>query len=445
MRNLQQFIIFIISVIIVVPAWASKESKIAGKCVTCHKEKNIGLYQQWRNSSHGKSNVSCYDCHKAEKNEPDAFFHEGAYIATLVTPKDCSSCHPQETKETENSYHAHAGEILESKDAFLAHVAGGHPVVMTGCESCHGAKIKIDPNSPNKLSKESWPNSGIGRLNPDGSKGSCNACHSRHGFSKEQARQPENCGKCHLGPDHPQKEIYEESKHGIAYRAFKDEMNMDRDQWIVGEDYYQAPTCATCHMSATKTQKVTHDVGDRITWTLRPIVSKRKDNWKQKKENMKNVCLSCHQDAFVEGHYYQYDATVKLYNEKFAKPAKAIYDLIKQKGLRENSAGFTNEIDWQFWELWHHEGRRARMGAAMMAPDYTWWHGIYDVAHNFYFEFLPSAYEYDDKEVNAYIDNLLSDNEMHTWLKRSGKELKGEIREGKLQKVYQDLFKADSE
>ncbi len=26
----------------------------------------------------------------------------------------------------------------------------------------------------------------------------------------------------------------------------------------------------------------------------------------------------------------------------------------------------------------NHEGRRARFGAAMMAPDYAWWHGFYD-------------------------------------------------------------------
>ena len=64
-------------------------------------------------------------------------------------------------------------------------------------------------------------------MNLDGSLGSCSACHSRHDFSPRRARQPENCGKCHLGPDHPQKEIYEESKHGVAFRDLKDHMNLD--------------------------------------------------------------------------------------------------------------------------------------------------------------------------------------------------------------------------
>ena len=46
----------------------------------------------------------------------------------------------------------------------------------------------------------------------------CTACHGRHEFSAAQARTPDTCGKCHMGPDHPQIEIYNESKHGIAYR-----------------------------------------------------------------------------------------------------------------------------------------------------------------------------------------------------------------------------------
>ncbi|MDA8165288.1 MAG: multiheme c-type cytochrome [Desulfobacteraceae bacterium] len=409
-------------------------------CVSCHEKQNPGLYQQWKNSKHGQNGISCLDCHKAEKGDVDAFTHEGVLIATLVTPKDCSRCHPAEAAQTEKSYHAHAGEILDSNDAYQGHVAGGLPVVITGCEACHGGKVKIDPNAPNKLSKESWPNSGIGRINPDGSKGACNACHARHSFSVEQARQPETCGKCHLGPDHPQKEIYEESKHGIAYYAHKDKMNMDRDKWVVGKDYYEAPTCATCHMSATPRQPVTHDVGDRISWTLRPPISKHKDNWQAKRGNMKEVCLSCHQARFVDGHYYQYDALVELYNQKFGKPATAIMGMIKKKGLLEHKADFANPIEWDYWELWHHEGRRARMGAAMMGPDYTWWHGIYDVAYSFYFKLIPAARAYNDPEVNAYIDNLLAKDPMHNWLDRPPEELKKAIRSGELQKVYQPLF-----
>ena len=440
MKKMTLISIGIIAAAILSVSLADTDPKIAGKCMTCHKEVSRGLYNQWYNSLHAGHSVTCIECHGAQKGDNDAFMHEGALIATLVTPKDCGQCHAKEAAEVENSYHATAGLILESADAYMAHVAGGEPVAIQGCESCHGAKIKIDQTSPNKLHRKSWPNSGIGRLNPDGSKGSCNACHTRHAFSKAQARQPESCSKCHLGPDHPQKEVYEESKHGNAYYTNIDKMNIEADRWIVGEDYFTAPTCGTCHLSATKDMKLTHDVGQRISWTLRPPVSKYKDDWMAKRDNMKKVCINCHGKTFIDGHYYQFDALVNLYNEKFAKPAGEIINMIKENKLMENPAAFSNKIEWTYWELWHHEGRRTRHGSAMMGPDYTWWHGIYDVAQHFYFKFLPEAREYNDPEVNTYIDKLINDDPMHSWLMEDSPKLKEAIKSGKMQEIYNKMF-----
>ncbi|UCC40133.1 MAG: ammonia-forming cytochrome c nitrite reductase subunit c552, partial [Candidatus Aminicenantes bacterium] len=413
------------------------------ECISCHKEEMPGLYNQWADSTHGKNDVTCIDCHGADEKEVDAFKHNDVFIATLVTPKDCSLCHEAESEEVSSSYHATAGEILDSQDAYLAHVAGGHPAAITGCESCHGAKVIIDPDAPNKLAEETWPNSGIGRINPDGSKGTCSACHTRHSFSRAQARQPEVCSKCHLGPDHPQKEVYEESKHGNTYYTNIYKMNLDSRTWVVGKDYFVAPTCATCHMSATEKQAVTHNVGQRISWTLRPIISKKKDNWEKKRENMLDVCTSCHGVGFAKGHYFQFDGLVNLYNEKFARPALEIITMIRSKKLLKNPASFSNKVEWIFWELWHHEGRRARHGASMMGPDYTWWHGIYEVAQHFYFKFIPEALEYDDSEVNAYIRKLLETDPMHNWLSKQTEELKKAIRSGKMQEIYKQLLKQE--
>jgi hypothetical protein len=411
-----------------------------GRCMPCHKEKTPGLYRQWYDSEHAVHNVTCIDCHGAEEGDADGFMHEEALIATLVTPKDCGECHQKETKQVSESYHAKAGKILDSKDAYLAHVAAGQPVAIQGCESCHGAKMEIDPDSENKLSKKTWPNSGIGRINPDGSLGSCNACHVRHGFSKKQARQPESCSKCHLGPDHPQKEVYEESKHGNTYYTNHEKMNLDSDRWVVGEDYYVAPTCATCHMSATSNQPVSHDVGRRIAWTLRPPISGRKDDWRTKRDSMKDVCSTCHGSVWVDGFFYQFDASVNLYDEKFAKPAGEIMKMVRDKGLLDNPASFSNDIEWIYWELWHHEGRRARHGASMMGPDYAWWKGFYEVAKHFYFDFLPAAKEYGDPEINAHIDDMLANDPMHRWINQDTEELKKAIRSGELQKIYSDMF-----
>jgi hypothetical protein len=414
---------------------------VAGRCMTCHKDKSPGLYLQWYRSEHARHKVTCIECHKANPDDPDAYEHEGALIATLVTPADCGRCHLKEYKEVDASYHATAGEILDSADAYLAHAAGGHPVAVTGCESCHGGRVIIDPASPNRLSSLSWPNSGIGRINPDGSKGACNACHTRHSFDKAQARRPEACGKCHLGPDHPQKEIYEESKHGNTFFTNVDKMNLDADRWVVGQDYFEAPTCATCHMSAAPGLDRSHDVGRRISWTLRPPISKMKDGWKERRDNMKTVCRACHGTRFVEGHYEQFDGTVQLYNVKFAEPATRLMKMVADKGLMPRKAEFGNDLEWIYWELWHHEGRRARHGVAMMGPDYTWWHGMYEVAKHFYFKFLPALEKLGDPEIDAAVAKLLAEDPMHQWLTRETGDIKQSIRNGELQKVFQGLYK----
>jgi hypothetical protein len=46
---------------------------------------------------------------------------------------------------------------------------------------------------------------------------SCDACHTRHTFSVQEARQPQACQTCHMGFDHPQWEMYSGSKHGVRY------------------------------------------------------------------------------------------------------------------------------------------------------------------------------------------------------------------------------------
>ncbi|HVP09704.1 MAG TPA: multiheme c-type cytochrome [Phycisphaerae bacterium] len=385
----------------------SKESKA---CIDCHKTENPAIYQQWGSSKHFRGNIGCYECHAAKQDDADAFMHEGQWIATIVSPKDCARCHATQTREFAESHHSKAARIVGSLDNVLAEVVeGNHGLVtpafqtgvsaaaVSGCWQCHGSEIKVLPGG--KLDPATWPNTGIGRLNPDASEGSCSACHSRHAFSAEQARNPDNCGKCHMGPDHPQMEIYYESKHGIAFRAYKDKLHLDSAKWIVGEDYSHAPTCATCHMSATRKQPVSHDVGLRISWNNRPEISIRPEisdkklglpsasvDWQTRRANMKDVCRNCHEQQWVENFYVQYDGVIEQYHEKFAKPGLELYGLAKPL-LRPVS--FSNRLDFAWYEIWHHEGRRARHGASMMGPDYTHWHGTYEVAKHFYAEFVP--------------------------------------------------------
>ncbi len=411
-----------------------KASKEGQACIGCHEAQSPSFVKEWKLSTHAAKGVDCYACHKAEKSDPDAMEHNGYTISILVTPKDCGKCHLKEEKEMTESHHAKAGDILNSADNYLGEVVGGQEAVAVGCLQCHGGRVKVLANG--SLDTNSWPNTGIGRINPDGSKGSCSACHARHNFSKAQAREPQTCGKCHLGPDHPQIEVYEESKHGILYEANKERMNMHKDKWVVGQDYSAAPTCATCHMSATPTQAVTHDVGARISWTLRPPISKKLENADKKRGAMQNVCSSCHSAPFVEGFYKQFDNLVNLYDDKFAKPATAIRQELMDKG-KITKANFDDKLDWIYWELWHHEGRRARHGAAMSGPDYAWWHGIYDVAKNFYTEFLPEVKTAAGPELyNEIVKKYLESDVRHEWYTKGMSKEQLE----KIQKFYNERY-----
>lgn len=390
-------------------------SKETQACLDCHREEAVpAVAQEWEGSRHATAGVGCYECHRAAKDSPTGFDHNGFHISVLVSPKDCGRCHAKETQEFEASHHAKAGDILGSLDNVLGDVIEGVPASNSGCIQCHGSKVKVLANG--KFDASTWPNTGIGRINPDGSRGSCTACHSRHSFSVSLARQPESCGKCHLGPDHPQAEIYAESKHGIAYRALIGKMNLDAKHWVVGKDYSAAPTCATCHMGATKDLPETHDVGARISWTLRPEVSQKLDHWEAKRADMQKVCTTCHAADWVQNHYTQYDAAVDLYDQKFAIPAKAIMQkLYDAKKL--TSTPFDAKIKWTYFEMWHHQGRRARMGAAMMGPDYVQWHGFYEVAKTFYMDFLP--------EAEALLPGVTADARKmddHKWLQGLSKE-----------------------
>ncbi|MBF0110787.1 MAG: hydroxylamine oxidoreductase [Magnetococcales bacterium] len=381
-------------------------SKESATCVSCHIEDNRGLYQQWGSSKHYGANVGCYECHRAEQGDPDAFMHKKFLISVIVSPKDCGRCHEREAKEFTQSVHSRAGDIKESPAYFLASAVQGMPDELHaaagrhGCTQCHGSEVRV--KSGGKLEATTWPNSGIGRINPDGSRGACTACHQRHEFSQIQARRPEACGKCHRGPAHPQKEIYDESKHGINFYANLERLKLESPKWVPGEDYDTGPTCATCHMSATVESPLTHDVSHRISWDLKSPVSRKVGDglennpektgtsWKENRKRMQEVCFSCHTESIVENFYEQYDNVVSLYNAKFAQPAQDLMNSLAKTGLR-TAVDFDEAIEWTWFEIWHQAGRRVRQGASMQAPDYVQWQGFHDISRLFYTQLINQA------------------------------------------------------
>lgn len=378
----------------------------ARDCVECHATETHGIVEDWDNSRHADEAVSCIDCHEVEANSPLALKgiedHEDLTVSVsmLVTPSKCAECHEQEVADFDASGHHRAGLQVAAKDSMqtLIHVHEGRSNAElsgapeeTGCMQCHGKEIVVDENG--YPISETYPIAGIGNIYPNGEVGNCVVCHTRHSFDIAEARKPEACASCHLGPDHPDIEIYENSKHGQIYDTEGEEWVWDRapGDWEPGD--YRAPTCATCHMSGIGELEVTHNVSERLYWNLWAKVSKERTDpdvmgmyygdGEAGREKMKMVCGECHSSEHTEAFFASGDKAVILYNEEYFAPAEAMRAELEEKGLLKENP-WEDEFQILYYHLWHHEGRRARQGAMMAGPDWAHWEGFFILMQDLY-------------------------------------------------------------
>ena len=57
------------------------------QCVECHRKSSPRIIDHWTGSTHAEKGVGCVECHRAVKEDVDAFVHYGETIATVVTPR----------------------------------------------------------------------------------------------------------------------------------------------------------------------------------------------------------------------------------------------------------------------------------------------------------------------------------------------------------------------
>jgi hydroxylamine dehydrogenase len=368
------------------------------ECVLCHRRTSPGIVLQFGHSTMAAAEVTCRDCHEVEAGYPGAVEHEGSHVLRSPTTARCETCHEIEVAEYNQSRHglpayvAYAGAADLSDDLLAVYesipegsynpdqmrnalyVKEGPAVTRFACEDCHN----------------------VGQPALDGSVGQCQKCHLRHEFSLEQARKPETCNHCHIGPDHPQWEIYQESPHGIAYATGGYTWNWEADPGTLTVEDFPAATCAICHMGGFGAATTTHDVGDRLTWYLFAPVSERRPDWTDNRVRMQTVCQECHNIDFITAFYQDADAAVEAVNA-WVVESDGIVQPLKDEGLLTDEP-FDQPIDFVYFELWHHWGRTAKFGVWMQGPDYTQWHGAYELLS-------------DLAELNEMADELLYEAE----------------------------------
>jgi hypothetical protein len=203
------------------------------KCINCHNTVTPNIVTDWQLSLHSKNDVSCETCHGSEHNSA-----ANVDKVSLPTPQTCAACHETQVMQFSKGKHALGWASMNAMPTIHA-----QPIYLTegmkGCGSCHKVGLKSDDDIM-KL-KSQGQQHGIA---------SCDACHTRHTFSKKEAQQPQACQTCHMGFDHPQWEMYSASKHGVRHLL--------KQNGTLPEGT-SAPTCQTCHM-----QEGNHEV--RTAW-----------------------------------------------------------------------------------------------------------------------------------------------------------------------------------
>ncbi len=382
----------------------SAESQV---CIDCHIDETPKMVEAWTNSKHADEEIDCLECHAAKEGDWDYVAdHFDTVIAKYPTAGDCAGCHPREYNEFSRSKHSALAMIFMAvsfdRNVFEPTIATKH-----GCQECHN----------------------IGHFWPDGSVGECDACHAKHTFDIAVARNPYTCGECHIGPDHPHIEIWEESKHGNIFLTNQQNWDNLGYEAVEGEPPpLDAPTCTTCHMDATVDLPATHDVGERLAWeTQSPWTIRTTEawgnglTWPEKRRNMTSACRQCHARPFINRYLLEGDLAAIQYNEIF-REGKRWLDEMKEAGIIQTPgfeglapfgvAGYDEPPEEVSYHIWHHEGRRFRHGALMMGADYTQWHGIWDLQKDLV-EIIRYAAEHGLPEGEAW---MASDDPAKFWL-----------------------------
>ena len=348
--------------------------RASGKCAECHLRTQYSIVHEYEMSQHARKGVNCLDCHQpvAGQEKTD---HQSFVISKKLTAGNCRTCHEDIYQQFLRSRHAapswaavygEKGLTPEQVSFSETYQPGGtrrppHPFVqmeggsaiVSGCEQCHS----------------------VGRPNTDGTIGNCTACHTRHTSSIHIARLPTTCAQCHMGPDHSQIEIYEESKHGVMFQAQEHLLNLDAPPKTLTTRDMFVPTCSTCHMSGINGLGLTHDPSERLSYYLANAITERRPNYAQAQAKMKQLCSQCHTGPLIDRVYKQAEQVVQSTNER----VQAAQDLVN--GLRKDGvltgAPFSQPIDFVYFDLWHYDGRTSKHGAFMGGADFVQWHGNY--------------------------------------------------------------------
>ncbi|MEN8131973.1 MAG: multiheme c-type cytochrome [Pseudomonadota bacterium] len=383
------------SIIFLIPSLAWAED-----CVECHRQTTPSIVTDWLASKHSGQGISCENCHGK-----DHVTKEDVANAKLPLPETCGTCHNKQLTQFKSGKHSLAWAAVK-----IMPPTHQLPMAQTwgtkGCAACHKVGIKTEDDI--REMKTHGPGYGVA---------SCDACHTRHMFSAEEARQPQACQSCHSGSESPHWEMYSASKHGIRAQLKQNGKLPETAS---------APTCQTCHM-----QQGNHEV--RTAWgylAIRlPISGDAEDNqwkedqqvilralglmdadgkyterqniikaadvarlskeeWQVERDKMVRTCNECHSNAFSTTQLKQGDEMVKQADHLLADALRIIAGLYKD-GILEKPPGQIDvfpdlltvhdaprtPIEQKLFTMFLKHRTRAIQGTFHNNADYALWQG----------------------------------------------------------------------
>jgi len=435
-------------------------SDATNECLECHASLHPGIVEDWRNSRHAQTTpkqamavqgpakkvssksvpeslqnraVGCAECHTLNPGaHADTFEHNEYRIHVVVSPDDCATCHVTERTQFDKNLMAHAVNNLAKNPLYqdLQRTILGESRIEGGkihfspsndltradaCFYCHGTRLEVTGTETRDTDFgelefpiiKGWPNQGVGRVNLDGSRGACSACHTRHQFSIEMARKPYTCKECHSGPDVPAFKVYSASKHGNIFSAMNSTWNFKPVPWTIGEDF-TAPTCAACHVSllvntdGEVVNQRSHQMNDRLEWRIFGLIYAHPhpkepdittirnkdglslptdfegglaheyliglDEQQKRRETMQSTCLSCHDTSWVKGFFERLDNTIQTSNAAVLTATNLVSSAWEKgyaQGPGQKGSPFDEHIERRWTNAWLLYANNVRFVSAM--------------------------------------------------------------------------------
>jgi hydroxylamine dehydrogenase len=332
-------------------------------CIPCHLEKTPASVAQWQGSAHARAKIGCEKCHGSD--------HEKIVRGEAkVDMKVCAPCHEKAFREHRASRH---GMGLHSGWGCTRNLPKRKP---GECRFCHqeGDEAPKSEVQCARFLKQSPEMEEIGCNYCHSVEESCDSCHSKHATDLKIVRDPNSCAKCHMGPDHPQWEMWQTSLHGTLNQSAGRAMG---------------PDCQSCHMP-----KGTHNVSIGMTMNSGGVPYPA-EKAKGARAEMVQICSGCHAPAFARRELERGDA-VRSQSLAILKEAEQIvwdlndrelldpmpdsrppHPLSGPKLVTDSQMLYedTAHIERLFCKMKKYDYARTIKGAYHQNPSYTHWYG----------------------------------------------------------------------